>query len=97
MSYNMGNWPAYYHSRLKNLRQVAKKVIEHFTPRKKRRITENDAENDTPTVRSILSCRFEDAYARGLNGKQAAWAARKYRGHRVLPETILDKLEAADI
>jgi hypothetical protein len=32
------------------------------------------------------SRRFMDAYDRGLNGRQlrqAAWAARKYRGHRV--------------
>ncbi|KAF9043718.1 hypothetical protein BDZ89DRAFT_943424 [Hymenopellis radicata] len=39
--------------------------------------------------------RFVDAYERGLNGKQAAWASRKYRGHRVLPESILDELEKA--
>jgi hypothetical protein len=30
------------------------------------------------------SRRFMDAYERGLNGRQAAWAARKYKGHRVL-------------
>jgi len=30
-----------------------------------------------------------DAYSKGLKGKGAAWAAKKYRGHRVLPETIL--------
>jgi hypothetical protein len=33
-----------------------------------------------------------DAYERGLNGRQAAWAARKYRGHRVLPEGIMEEL-----
>ena len=38
------------------------------------------------------SRRFLDAYDRGLNGKQAAWAARKYRGHRVLPQDIMDEL-----
>ncbi|KAJ7264351.1 hypothetical protein C8J57DRAFT_1070118 [Mycena rebaudengoi] len=26
-----------------------------------------------------------DAYRKGLNGAQAAWAARKYKGHRVPP------------
>ena len=36
-----------------------------------------------------------DAYHRGLSGKQAAWASKKYRGHRVLPNDILDALEAA--
>jgi len=38
-----------------------------------------------------------DAYSQGLNGKQAAWAARKYRGHRVLPASIMDELERAKI
>ncbi|KAI0312603.1 hypothetical protein OF83DRAFT_1145216 [Amylostereum chailletii] len=37
--------------------------------------------------------RFEDAYIRGLNGKQAAWAAKKYRGHRVLPDNIMETME----
>ena len=41
--------------------------------------------------------RFLDAYSRGLNGRQAAWASRKYRGHRVLPESILQELETAHI
>ena len=41
--------------------------------------------------------RFMDAYRKGLNGKQAAWAAKKYRGHRVIPETILQELERAKI
>lgn len=41
--------------------------------------------------------RFMDAYDRGLNGRQAAWAARKYRGHRVLPESIMDELEKNSI
>ena len=43
------------------------------------------------------SQRFMDAYARGLNGRQAAWAARKYRGHRVLPEGILEELDKEHI
>ncbi|KAF8144126.1 hypothetical protein K438DRAFT_1993106 [Mycena galopus ATCC 62051] len=41
------------------------------------------------------SAKFADAYAKGLNRRQAAWAARKYRGHRVIPESILEELEAA--
>jgi hypothetical protein len=32
------------------------------------------------------------AYERGLNGRQAAWAARKYKGHRVLPLEIMEEL-----
>jgi len=38
-----------------------------------------------------------DAYMKGLNGQQAAWAARKYQGHRVLPESLMDDLEKANI
>ena len=34
-----------------------------------------------------------DAYDRELNGTQAAWAARKYQGHRVLPPNIFEELE----
>ena len=38
-----------------------------------------------------------DAYLKGLSGKQAAWAGKKYRGHRVLPETLMKDLEDAKI
>ncbi|RPD63625.1 hypothetical protein L227DRAFT_584211 [Lentinus tigrinus ALCF2SS1-6] len=41
------------------------------------------------------SHRFMDAYRKGLNGKQAAWAAKKYRSHRVLPESLLADLDGA--
>ncbi|KAF9479399.1 hypothetical protein BDN70DRAFT_807186, partial [Pholiota conissans] len=43
------------------------------------------------------SRRFMDAYERGLNGKQAARAAKKYRGHPILPQNILDELEMEGI
>jgi hypothetical protein len=36
-----------------------------------------------------------DAYHRGLDGRWAAWAAKKYRGHRMLPESLMIELEAA--
>ena len=39
---------------------------------------------------------FIDAYRKGLNGKQAAWAANKYRGHRMCPETLFRDLEDAN-
>ncbi|TFK16561.1 hypothetical protein FA15DRAFT_742089, partial [Coprinopsis marcescibilis] len=39
--------------------------------------------------------RFLDAYHVGLSGKQAAWASKKYRGHRVLPKTLMGDLEDA--
>jgi hypothetical protein len=43
------------------------------------------------------SRRFMDAYLKGLSGKQAAWAGKKYHGHRVLPETLMRDLECAKI
>jgi hypothetical protein len=45
----------------------------------------------------VRSLRFIDAYRKGLNGRQAAWATKKYRGHHVLPNCILDELDKAHI
>jgi hypothetical protein len=44
---------------------------------------------------STRSHRFMDAYRKGLDGRQAAWAAKKYRGHRVVPPTILAEFTLA--
>jgi hypothetical protein len=41
---------------------------------------------------SNRSLRF-NSYIRGLNGRQAAWASRKYSGHRVLPNDIMESWE----
>ncbi|KAJ7588415.1 hypothetical protein C8J56DRAFT_785972, partial [Mycena floridula] len=41
------------------------------------------------------SARFISGYHGGLSGAQAAWAARKYRGHRCLPPDILAKVKAS--
>jgi hypothetical protein len=38
-----------------------------------------------------------NAYRQGLSGKQAAWAAKKYHDHRVIPESILEELEQAGV
>ncbi|KAG2056603.1 hypothetical protein BDR06DRAFT_981317 [Suillus hirtellus] len=46
---------------------------------------------------STQACWFMDAYQKGLNGKQAAWASKKYRGHRVLPDSVLRDLDGADV
>lgn len=46
---------------------------------------------------STRSLQFMDAYTKGLTGSQAAWASRKYQGHRTLPDSILDELEHAHI
>ena len=37
--------------------------------------------------------RFMHAYHDGLDGKDAAWACKKYRGHRVIPSFLLADLD----
>lgn len=37
----------------------------------------------------VRTCRFVDAYDKGLDARIAAWAAKQYPGHRTVPETIL--------
>jgi hypothetical protein len=39
--------------------------------------------------------RFMAAYRHDLNGQQAAWAVKKYKGHRTVPENILSQYEQA--
>jgi hypothetical protein len=34
-----------------------------------------------------------NGYRKGLNGKQAVWASKKYCGHRVLPDKIMTELD----
>jgi hypothetical protein len=36
-----------------------------------------------------------DASEKGLTGHEVVWAARKYRGHRIIPETIMADMEKA--
>lgn len=43
------------------------------------------------------SARFIDAYTKGLSGAQAAWATRRYHGHRVLPNSIFKELSDASM
>ncbi|KAF9471039.1 hypothetical protein BDN70DRAFT_820536, partial [Pholiota conissans] len=39
------------------------------------------------------SLRFMDGYRKEMDNKQAAWASKKYRGHRTLPDGIMQQLE----
>ncbi|KAH8084938.1 hypothetical protein BXZ70DRAFT_1011986 [Cristinia sonorae] len=50
----------------------------------------------TPLIRKfcIRSWRFMDAYGNGLDSVDAAWAAKKYHGHCVLPPQFRADLEA---
>jgi hypothetical protein len=47
------------------------------------------------TIGSPLEHSVLWTHRKGLSGKQAAWASKKYRGHRVLPESILQDLAKA--
>jgi hypothetical protein len=46
------------------------------------------------SMRYFANCshRFMNSYMHGLNGRQAAWAARVYKGHCVVPVNILEEL-----
>jgi hypothetical protein len=41
---------------------------------------------------AVRSSRFADAYFHGLDGADAAWANKKYRGHRALPPRFQEDL-----
>ena len=41
------------------------------------------------------SARFISAYSQGLSGGEAAWANRKYHGHRTLPPSMVAKVKKA--
>ncbi|KIM88012.1 hypothetical protein PILCRDRAFT_62881 [Piloderma croceum F 1598] len=41
------------------------------------------------------SARFISAYSQGLSGGEAAWANRKYHGHRTLPSSMVAKVKKA--
>ncbi|KAF8967159.1 hypothetical protein BDZ97DRAFT_1656951, partial [Flammula alnicola] len=39
------------------------------------------------------AARFIDSYAQGLSGPEAAWANKKYHGHRTLPPDMTASLK----
>ena len=38
-----------------------------------------------------------DGYRKGLDGRQAAWAGKKYRGHRTIPHSLLTDFAEAEL
>ncbi|KAF9518090.1 hypothetical protein BS47DRAFT_1290165, partial [Hydnum rufescens UP504] len=42
---------------------------------------------------SNRSMQFMDGYRKGLNGSEAAWAMKKYRGHCCLPPSMALDIE----
>ncbi|KAF9515667.1 hypothetical protein BS47DRAFT_1293455 [Hydnum rufescens UP504] len=49
-----------------------------------------DCSRDSPFFSCLHhSLWFMDAYQKGVNGAEAAWASKKYCGHQVLPESLM--------
>ncbi|QRV89382.1 DDE superfamily endonuclease [Ceratobasidium sp. AG-Ba] len=92
-----------FHCELNPIEQCwgyAKHVYRQFPPSKSEADLEANmlASLDAIPLESIRrffnkSQRFLDAYRHGLNGEEATWANKKYRGHRVLPPSILEEIE----
>ncbi|KAJ4467809.1 hypothetical protein J3R30DRAFT_3306521, partial [Lentinula aciculospora] len=40
------------------------------------------------------SLRYADAYAKGFNGREAAYATKRYCGHRCIPTEYLKDFES---
>ncbi|KAF8134839.1 hypothetical protein EV363DRAFT_1396310 [Boletus edulis] len=56
---------------------------------------ERNVKNLLNAVPVLSMWRFVDAYNKGLSGAQAAWAIKKYCGHRILPDSIMHQFDAA--
>ncbi|THU86458.1 hypothetical protein K435DRAFT_683591 [Dendrothele bispora CBS 962.96] len=77
---------------------AAKRVYRMYPPSSKEEDLENNVTSaldsvDVKVMRHFArrAWKFLDGYRQGLDGKQAAWAAKKYRGHRCLPDSILEQ------
>lgn len=86
------------------LKKQLRGLIQYASTRRKRKLDELEKENlvsgqlEHCSIHfATRSLRFMDAYHKGLNGKQAVWSAKKYRGHRVIPESILSELSMAGV
>ena len=55
--------------------------------------SDEDSEYGEEDIDEEESARFINAYSQGLSGPEAAWANRKYHGHRCLPPDILADLK----
>jgi len=49
----------------------------------------SDSKTKTVCRFADRSARFISAYRQGLSGAQAAWANKKYHGHRILPPDMV--------
>ncbi|KIK83357.1 hypothetical protein PAXRUDRAFT_153224, partial [Paxillus rubicundulus Ve08.2h10] len=56
-----------------------------------------EALSSVPLELMQKSCQFIDVYQKGLDSKQAAWAAKNYHGHHVLLPSILWESNKAQV
>ena len=42
------------------------------------------------------SACFVHAYQLGLDGAQASWATKKYHGHHMLPNSVMEALDSSN-
>ena len=95
-----------FHCELNSIEQCwgyAKQVYRMYEPSSQeadleRNVISSLASIPLTSVRRFAnrSRRFVDAYQKGLDGKKAAWASREYRGHHVLPESLMNDMEKAN-
>ncbi|KAG2069159.1 hypothetical protein BDR04DRAFT_1022347, partial [Suillus decipiens] len=78
----------------------AKRIYRMLGPSESESVLEQNVINSLDAVPlssmrrfAVRSARFIDAYQKGLNGVQAAWAIKKYRGHCVLPPSIMQEFD----
>ncbi|KAF7333551.1 hypothetical protein MSAN_02420000 [Mycena sanguinolenta] len=67
----------------------AKRIYRMFPASSKEEDLERNMNAALDAVPIETMRKFMDAYRKGLNGTQAAWAGKRYRGHRVLPKNIM--------
>ncbi|KAF7300018.1 hypothetical protein MKEN_01324300 [Mycena kentingensis (nom. inval.)] len=79
----------------------AKRLYREYPPSSNEDVLEENALKALDAVplttmrRFVMrALRFGEAYRLGLTGAEAAWAARKYRGHRLLPPDFRIALDA---
>ncbi|KAK0456923.1 hypothetical protein EV421DRAFT_1896115 [Armillaria borealis] len=87
-----------FHCELNSLEQswgFAKCVYREFSSSSKEADLECNVITALEAVPLVSQWRFMDAYRKGLNGHQAAWASKMYQGHRVLPDSILEEFDKA--